>query len=167
MTKSTMETQIAAPETTDPWSEFDRLFDDLRLRVYGSFGVTPWSLSGVPSPEAEPVRLRAAPADIVDLGGAYRIVAELPGIPKEALEVTIRGPTVEIKGEHAPEKEGAPAGEVLHRERTYRGFYRSFELPEPVVAKDATAKLVNGLLELDLPKEHPTAGPGEIKVPVQ
>ncbi len=167
MPNTTTENRIAARETTDPFTEVDRMFDDLRQRFYGSFGVAPWSIVGVPAFDPETPRLRAAPSDISDLGAAYRVVAELPGIPKESLEVTVRGTTVEIKGEQAEEKEERGKGEVLHRERTYRGFYRSFELPEPVVAKEATAKLENGLLELDLPKEHPTPEPGEVKVPVQ
>lgn len=167
MTKPTSESHLVARETTDPWSEIDRLFDDLRQRFYGSFGITPWSVAGLPMAEAEHARLRSACADVSDLGNAYHVTAEMPGIPKEALEVTVRGHTVEIRGEQAQEKEEKKAGELLHRERTYRGFYRSFELPEPVVAKEAKATLENGLLELDLPKEHPTPSAGEVKVPVQ
>ncbi|HYA54299.1 MAG TPA: Hsp20/alpha crystallin family protein, partial [Thermoplasmata archaeon] len=55
----------------------------------------------------------------------------------------------------------------LHRERTFAGFYRAFELPEPVVAAQAKAKVVNGVLELELPKESPTPSPEEVKVSVE
>ncbi len=167
MEKSPSETRMAARETNDPWNEIDRMFDDMRKRLYGSFGIAPWCLAGVPAFDAELPRRRAAPFDITDVGPAYRVTAELPGVPKEALEVIVHGQRVEIRGESAEAKEEVERGEVLHRERTYRGFYRSFELPEPVVAKDAKAKLENGLLDLELPKEHPTPEPGEIKVPVQ
>lgn len=55
----------------------------------------------------------------------------------------------------------------VHRERSYAGYYRAFELPEPVQAADAKAKVVNGLLELKLPKETPTPSEKEVKVSVE
>ena len=157
------ETEIARREPTDPWSEFDRLFDDLRGRLYGSLGMAPYAGSFADRPTGQ--YLRAAPTDITDTGTAFHVVAEIPGIPKEKLEVRILGSAVEIRGEADVDTDRSK-GNVVHRERTYQGFYRALELPEPVVAKEAKASITNGVLELDLPQERPTPSPEPVKVPI-
>ena len=75
------------------------------------------------------------------------------------------GSVVEIRGEQVEEKAEDGAG-FVHRERRSAGFYRGLELPEPVVASDAKAKLENGVLELELPKQHPTPASPEVRVRV-
>ncbi|MCI4345017.1 MAG: Hsp20/alpha crystallin family protein, partial [Thermoplasmata archaeon] len=91
--------------------------------------------------------------------------AEIPGIPKDRLDIRVRGTNVQIRAEQNEETKN-DGKEYLYRERTFQGFFRDFELPEPVIASKATAKFENGLLELELPKEHPTSEPAEVKVPV-
>jgi len=161
MTKETQNT--SAP--TDPPTDFDRALDSLRERFYDNFGFVPF---GFPHATAEPSDLaffRPARTDVTDTGKTFRIVAEVPGIPKEKLDIRVRGTSVEIRGESVKETE-EKGTEYIHRERAYAGYQRSFELPEPVLASQARAKVENGVLELELPKEHPTASLEEIKVPV-
>ncbi len=161
MTKELQKT----PEPTDLPTDFDRAIDLLRERFFDTFGFVPF---GVPYAAAESNGdgfFRPARTDISDTGTSYRIVAEVPGIPKEKLDIRVRGTSVEIRGENVKESE-ATGSEWVHRERTYAGYQRSFELPEPVVGSRATAKVENGVLELDLPKEHPTPSPEEVKVTV-
>ena len=141
----------------DPWTEIDRAFDAMRRRFAESFGIFPFEAF-----ETE-VGLRSPRTDVTDTGTAYRVVAEIPGIPKEKLDIRIRGPTVEIRGETRTETEDQ-SERFLHRERSYAGYFRAFELPEPVVAADAKAKITDGVLELELPKQHPS--PDEVKVRV-
>ena len=155
----TKELQKSEPPT-DVWGELDRAFNEMSSRFFEPFGFVPYA----PSVRAGGSMFRPARADVSDTGKAYRIVAEVPGIPKEKLDIRVRGTTVEIRGESAEEKE--TNGTVfVHRERTYQVYYRTVELPEPVVASDAKAKVDNGVLELELPKQHP-AGSDEVKVPV-
>ena len=143
----------------DPWTEIDRAFDAMQRRFAESFGIVPiGSFDSV-------VGLRTPRTDVTDTGSAYKVVAEIPGIPKEKLDIRVRGASVEIRGESASENE--EKGEhYLHRERSYAGYYRALELPEPVVAAEAKARVVNGLLELELPKETPTPSEQEVKVAV-
>ena len=142
----------------DPWTDFDRTFHELSARFFEPFGFAPSVREGG-------AVFRPARADVADTGSAYRIVAEVPGIPKEKLDIRVRGSTVEIRGESSEEKETTDAS-FVHRERTYQGYYRTLELPEAVVAADAKAKVENGLLELELPKQHPTPSSDEVKVAV-
>jgi len=144
----------------DPWSDFDRAFDAMQRRVAQSFGILPFGPF-----EIEP-GLRAPRMDVTDTGTAYKVVAEIPGIPKEKLDIRVRGAGVEIRAEHEVETEEKEE-RYLRRERSYSGFYRAIELPEPVVAADTKAKVVNGLLELELPKQHPAPSEEEVKVSVE
>ena len=144
----------------DPWSDFDRAFDAMQRRFAQSFGILPFGPF-----ETEP-GLRAPRMDVTDTGTAYKVVAEVPGIPKEKLDIRVRGSAVEIRAENESETEEKEEG-YLRRERTYAGYYRALELPEPVVASDAKAQVVNGLLELELPKQRPTASEEEVRVSVK
>ncbi|HYA71426.1 MAG TPA: Hsp20/alpha crystallin family protein [Thermoplasmata archaeon] len=155
-----MSTEIQERESyADPWSDFDRAFDAMQRRLAESFGILPFGPF-----ETEP-GLRAPRMDVTDAGTAYKVVAEIPGIPKEKLDIRVRGPVVEIRAEHEANTEEKQE-RFLRRERTYAGYYRALELPEPVVATEAKANVVNGLLELELPKQHPTPSEAEVKVSV-
>ena len=146
----------------DPWTDLDSSLDALRSRFLATFGGFPYLSDGT----GDASSLRPARVDVTDTGAAYRITAELPGIPKEKLEILVKGNEVEIRGEQATASDSKDGSTYLRRERSYAGYYRGLELPEPVVGKDATAKLEQGLLVLELPKEHPTPNPSEVKVPV-
>jgi HSP20 family protein len=143
------------------WSDFDRAFHEMSARFLEPFGLAPFASPLV----SDGALFRPARTDVADTGSSYRIVAEVPGIPKEKLDIRIRGTTVEIRGENVEE---APAreGSFMHRERTYQGYYRTLELPEAVVPSEAKAKVENGLLELELPKQHPSPSSDEVRVRV-
>ena len=144
----------------DPFSDFDRAVDAMQRRLARSFGVLPFGPF-----ETEP-GLRAPRMDVTDTGAAYKVVAEIPGIPKERLDIRVRGASVEIRAENEAETEEKDE-RYLRRERTYSGYYRALELPEPVVASEAKAQVVDGVLELELPKQNPTPSEEEVKVPVK
>jgi len=148
------------PSYADPCNDFDRAFDAMQRHFAQSFGIVPFATL-----EAD-AGLRAPRMDVTDTGAAYKVVAEVPGIPKEKLDIRVRGSAVEIRAENATESEEKD-DRFLRRERTYSGFYRGFELPEPVVAADAKAKVADGVLELELPKQTPTPSDDEVKVAVQ
>jgi HSP20 family protein len=155
-----------APPRADPWTDLDRAFDQMREHLGDVWGLRPFGPAFVPIERLDSGAFRAARTDVTDTGKSYKIVAEVPGIPKDKLDIRIRGTSVEIRGENATNGSSKDA-EFVHRERTYAGYFRYLELPEPVVATEAKAKVENGLLELELPKEHPAPEPSEVKVAVQ
>jgi len=161
-------TALESRAANDLWSDWDTWFDGVRSRLFGAdhdgphvTWIAPPTLFRIGGPT-----IRSARADVTETGTAYRITAELPGIAKEQLQIRVRGNAVEIEAQETTTT-GSAAGELVHQERTHRGFYRAIELPEPVVGKDATAKLTNGILELELPKQTPTPALDEVQVPVQ
>lgn len=151
---------------TDPWTDLDHVFDEMRNRLSEAWDLRPFGQPFAPIERFDSGFFRAARTDVTDTGNAYQIVAEVPGIPKDKLDIRIRGSSVEIRGENATSDEKKDA-EYVHRERTYAGYFRRLELPEPVVATEAKAKVENGLLELELPKQHPTPSNAEVKIAVE
>lgn len=148
----------------DLWSDFDRWFDPLHGGLFDTWNLAPFATPWAAIESSDGPIFRAARTDVSDNGTSYRLTVEIPGIPKDKLDIRIKGSNVEIKGEATTEKEEKNGSAYVHRERSYAGFYRRLELPEPVVATEAKAKVENGLLELELPKEHPTA---EVKIAVE
>jgi HSP20 family protein len=96
--------------------------------------------------------------DVAERDGAYVVHAELPGVKKEDIQLSIDGAQVTLSAEIKREKE-AKEGEqghnerVLHSERTYGKVTRSFTLPQEIDDATAQARFNDGLLELTLPKK--------------
>jgi HSP20 family protein len=91
--------------------------------------------------------------DVAESNGAYTVTAELPGVKKEDIQVSIDGPQVTLAAEVKREKEASQDERVLHTERVYGKVSRSFTLPQEVDEAKAEAKFRDGVLELKLPKK--------------
>ena len=83
---------------------------------------------------------------------AYTVHAEIPGVKKEDIRVTVDGNQVAISAEVKNEKEVKEGGKVLRSERYYGTVSRSFALAQEVDDSAVVAKYVDGILELNLPK---------------
>ncbi|MFN3715897.1 MAG: Hsp20/alpha crystallin family protein [Thiobacillus sp.] len=95
--------------------------------------------------------------DVKEDDKAYAVHADMPGVAKDDIHVTIDGNTVSISAEvkkHAEQKEGE---KVLRRERYSGRVSRSFALEHEVDETAASAKYQDGVLELMLPKKAATA----------
>ena len=89
--------------------------------------------------------------DILENEEAYQVTAELPGIKKEDVEITVDNNVLSLKGERKFEKDVNK--ESYHRiERAYGAFVRSFPLPTRVASDRVEAKFDNGLLTITIPK---------------
>jgi HSP20 family protein len=89
--------------------------------------------------------------DIRETPQALTFSAELPGLKKEDVEITLENQVLTISGERKLEKE--QKDESFHRvERTYGTFSRSFTLPGNVKTDQATAKFDHGILTIQVPK---------------
>lgn len=96
-----------------------------------------------------------------DTGDNLELIAEVPGVSKEALNVKIQGNYLEISGSRNSDN---PEGYKVHRtERETTTFSRSFTLPYEVEAAKVEATLKDGLLKMTLPKSE-TAKPRQISI---
>ena len=77
------------------------------------------------------------------------IVANMPGVKPENVEITIEGDTLTIKGERPAPIENV---DYVLQERTYGKFQRTLNINIPVDANKAEAKFEDGLLTLVVPK---------------
>ncbi|MBS0610060.1 MAG: Hsp20/alpha crystallin family protein [Comamonadaceae bacterium] len=123
------------------------LFDDFFKDFAPGFYVRP--LHGDALPEASQIKI-----DVKEDDAAYTVHAELPGVPKEDIHVSIDGNVVSLRAEvrqHDQKKDGE---KLLRSERYYGSVARSFQLPLEVDAAQAKARYDNGVLSLTLPKKQ-------------
>jgi HSP20 family protein len=120
-----------------PWDDLDELFRGFFVRPIGFEG----------SPSAAGFRV-----DVSENERAYLLRAELPGVKKEDINVSIDGDTVSISAEVKREKD-ANGEQMLRSERYYGKLYRAFTLGQAVDENSAQARYVDGVLELTLPKK--------------
>jgi HSP20 family protein len=91
------------------------------------------------------------PVDIQETGEGYRLLAELPGLTKEDINITLENNVLRLSGERKFERDVKK--ESFHRvERTYGTFSRAFALPHQVNAEGVQASFENGVLTVTVPK---------------
>ncbi|MEW6062603.1 MAG: Hsp20/alpha crystallin family protein [Bacteroidota bacterium] len=89
--------------------------------------------------------------DVVENNDAYILKAELPGISKDDVKITLENNVLTIRGEKKNEMEKKEGN--FHRvERSYGMFERSFTIPGTIKVNDIDAQYKDGVLTLTLPK---------------
>ena len=109
-----------------------------------------------------PVRAERAPAairmDVTEMDNAYVVRAEIPGVAKEEIQVSIDGNQVTIGAELKREHEAKDGERALRNERRYGSLYRGFTLPVELDESASNARYENGVLELTLAKKPASTG---------
>ncbi|MFP3938898.1 MAG: Hsp20/alpha crystallin family protein [Thermoanaerobaculia bacterium] len=91
------------------------------------------------------------PVDIAETEESLVLYAELPGLTKDQVEITLEDNTLAVRGERALGEEHDR--ESFHRvERAYGAFQRSFRLPANVRPDGVQARFQDGVLRIDIPK---------------
>jgi HSP20 family protein len=90
--------------------------------------------------------------DVQEIDNAYLVSAELPGVKKEDIDISISGNQVTINAEVKEEKVSGDTKEWC-RERSYGKYSRTVQLPVEIEEKNADAKFTDGVLQLTLPKK--------------
>ena len=106
-------------------------------------------------------RYVAPPVDIYETRDGLVVLADLPGVAKEALDVRVDNNVLTIRGQ----ARHVVPGEVTYREYDMVSFFRQFELSDKVDQSHITADLKSGVLTLNLPKAQ-EAKPRQIEVRV-
>jgi HSP20 family protein len=135
------------PTLRDLEHQFNRLFGELSRDL-------DWYDRGVWSPAV----------DLRETDQAYIIEADLPGMKKEEIELSVVDNVVTLKGERKFENEVKDKG--YHRvERRYGAFQRAFEIPGGFDGSKVEAQFKDGVLHITLPKRE-EAKPKQIEVKV-
>jgi len=122
------------------------LFDDFFRDVAPSFYVRP--LHGDPLPSPAQIKI-----DVKESERAYTVQAELPGVPKEDIQVSLDGNVVTLRAEVKQQDAQTKDDKVLRSERYFGSVSRSFQLPQDIDQNESRAKYDNGVLTLTLPKK--------------
>jgi HSP20 family protein len=126
---------------TDPFGDIDDLFKGFFMR--------PVFMEGQPQMQIK--------MDVKEDDNAYTVHADIPGVKKEDIHVSIEGNQVSISAETKTEKEEKKGEKVLRSERYFGKVARSFTLAHEVDDTKAQAKYSDGVLELTLPKKAATS----------
>jgi HSP20 family protein len=103
-----------------------------------------------PQPSVQAERPYVSPeVNIYETPEAYTIEAEMPGVTRAGIEVTVEGNMLTFTGHRSDEP---PKGTVLYRESRVADFRRVFELDPLIDASKVTAEMRQGVLVLTLPK---------------
>jgi HSP20 family protein len=92
--------------------------------------------------------------DVTENDNAFEIQAELPGVKKDDVKVSLDGQRVVIEAECRQANEQRQGEQVVYSERATRRYQRSFSLPAEVDDAGAEARLEDGILKLTLPKKQ-------------
>ncbi len=93
------------------------------------------------------------PLDVTEKDGAYCVKAQLPGVDKNDIDVSVEGNRVAISTEFKREEKKDGERELCV-ERYYGKAFRAFTLPDDLDAAKASAGYENGVLTLTLPKKQ-------------
>lgn len=130
-----------------PTLEMEKVFD----RFFGkSWGwPTVWHMHDLPAITLEGARLPKV--DLIDRKNEVLLRAELPGLDKKDVEVSLNDNILMVKGQTKTEK-NEEEGEYHRHEIQSASFARSISVPSNIDASKITAELKDGVLEVTLPK---------------
>jgi HSP20 family protein len=122
------------------------LFDDFFKELSPGFYVRP--LHGDPLPSPAQIKV-----DVKETDKTYIVQADVPGVSKEEIHVSLDGNVVTLRAEIKQEDSQGADEKVLRSERYFGAVSRSFQLPMDIDQTQAKAKYDNGVLTLTLPKK--------------
>ena len=94
--------------------------------------------------------------DIKEEKDCFLVIADVPGVKKENIDIYLENHVLTLKGERQFEKAEQHQG-YTRRERTQGQFYRRFSLPQTADDAKITARYANGVLEIKIPKREAAA----------
>ncbi|HSF29287.1 MAG TPA: Hsp20/alpha crystallin family protein [Candidatus Tectomicrobia bacterium] len=118
-------------------------------RLFPRGWARPWRGEWPSWADFAPFAWRVPRVDVIDRENEVVLRAEVPGVNKEDLEVSVSDNSVTIHGEIKREEE---TGEHYYQEMSVGPFSRTIRLPAAVDAKQVKVRLKHGILEMTMPK---------------
>jgi len=136
------------------FQEMDKMFNELTRSFDEFWRPNRWPRFGSLMEREEAPLFRTPLTNIKEADNHFEISAEMPGLDKGDIEVSIDEGVLEIKGEMEEEKE-EKEGEVVRSEYRTSRYYRAFTLPENIKDEEIDANLEKGILKVKVPKKEP------------
>ncbi|KAI0368575.1 HSP20-like chaperone [Pilatotrama ljubarskyi] len=151
------------PFFSDPFSEFDRLFDEAFARRTGAAPNNNRQLQAQNGNSAP--RVLRPRVDVHEDREKNLVTAtfELPGINKQDVNIDLRNNVLTVSGESRAEQEKQENGYVV-RERRFGRFARSLPVPEGIKPEEIKAAMDNGVLTVTFPRQTAEQQPKRITV---
>lgn len=131
----------------------DNMLESFRRDIQNAFLTLLWPRSlgwRFPSFGTE-LDTRTPPCDMVDKGDKHEVTLEVPGIPKEKIDIKTRKKRVEVSGQQ--EKTEEKGKNYVYNEQSYQSFSRGIPIPEEINPSKVEGKMEIGLLRIELPKK--------------
>ena len=136
----------------NPWDEMESWFDEFGRQGWLHPFRWQWPLG---SENLTLFEGRMPKVDVIDRETEVVVRAELPGVEKEDIDITVAEQTLALRAEMKRE-EKEEKGEYFREEMSRGEFHRTMQLPEAVDEGNAKATFRNGVLEITLPKMKQT-----------
>lgn len=144
----------------DPFEALDELQEEIDRLWRRAWWPAPWSLTRPLRRLTRMAETWAPRCDVYEQNGQIVVKAELPGVKKEDIEVSLVEGDLVIRGERKAESE-VKEEDYYRMERSYGSFYRRLALPADVKADEIQARYQDGVLEVRIPK------PSTKKIPIK
>ncbi len=134
------------------WEEMNRMHQAM-MSSFGGWGSGSWSRPTRPSMYS--MGVSEMNADVAETDKEYVITCELPGVPKQNIQIDVDGTTLVVRAtrDAGTDKSGVEDGQKYHyRERSYGTTERRFRIGSGVDPKKIKANLKDGVLTLRVPK---------------
>ncbi|MGZ8289069.1 MAG: Hsp20/alpha crystallin family protein [Telluria sp.] len=125
----------------------ENMFEDMFAPLAAGSGLSQRGTEGIATPRL----------NVTETEKSFEVEAEMPGVKKEDVKVSVENQRVTIEGECKRESERREGENVVYSERSASRYMRSFTLPSDVDEAAAAAHLENGVLTLSLPKKKSAA----------
>jgi HSP20 family protein len=136
------------------WDDFDNIFNAFRRDMDRMF----WGPS-IGSPLVPRMRVirrgYQMPMNLEDKENSLLLTIEMPGVKKEDTKLSIEDGLLTISVKGRDEKEESEEGKYLFRERSSFSCSRCVRLPENIDEENVSAKMVDGVLHIEIPKIEP------------
>lgn len=133
---------VQQPRREVGWGLFNNNLDDVFEGFFRPYAANPGDVSGSLVPAI----------DLHEDDKSYTVRAEIPGVKKEDIDVTVHDGVLTINAESRYEHEEKEEGRVIRQERRYGKYVRTIRLGKDVDDSNVKANYKDGVLELELPK---------------
>ena len=145
------------------FNDLDRVFDNFKRDFEHAFTPT----FGTANPFGHVFEQSSSTTcDLVDEGDKFVVTADMPRIKKDEINLDVGDDYIDISAEHK-ESEEEKKKKYIRKEHHEFSIHRRMSLPDRVKSSDVKAKLNNGLLTVELPKEKPTPQPKTARINIE